>query len=145
MLAERTAALRGICGAGRALSTALEDHLPELPDYVMRLTELGEATGSLSKALTDAADRMEYEQAMRAEIRSALTYPAFLASVGGGIVLLMFFFVVPRFANLLGENIDKAPWISRVVISTGSGCKATPRRRFWRRARSLRESWSCSQ
>ncbi len=119
LLAERTSALKRDLRAGQPLSQGMAEHLPELPAYVFRLCELGEATGSLSKALTDAADRMEQEQTMRAEIRSALTYPTFLATVGGGIVLLMFFFVVPRFAALLGDNIDKAPWMSRVVISTG--------------------------
>ena len=119
LLAKRTLAVKRDLRAGRDLSDGLEAHIPELPNYVFRLAELGEATGSLSKSLNDAADRMDYEVAMAAEIRSALTYPAFLATVGGGIVILMFVFVVPRFATLLGDNIDQAPWISRNVIGLG--------------------------
>lgn len=120
LLSERTAALKRDLRSGRRFSAAIESHLPELPPYVARLAELGEATGALSKALTDAAERMEHEETMRSEVRSALTYPTFLATVGGGIVLLMFFFVVPRFADLLGENISKAPLFSRVVIEAGA-------------------------
>lgn len=118
-LAGRTQAIRRDLRAGRKLSDALAEHIPEFPDYVVRLAELGEATGSLDKALNDAAGRMEYEQTMQSEIRSALTYPAFLATVGGLIVILMFIFVVPRFAALLGDNIAEAPWLSRVVIGFG--------------------------
>ncbi len=119
VLARRAQAVKRDLRAGRDLSDALEKHIPELPEYVFRLAELGEATGALSKALNDAADRMEYEVSMQAEIRSALTYPTFLAFVGGGIVVLMFVFVVPRFAALLGDNIMQAPWLSRQVIGFG--------------------------
>lgn len=124
MLSERTAALKRELRAGRRFSAALESHLPELPPYVARLAELGEATGALAKALTDAAERMEHEETMRSEVRSALTYPTFLATVGGAIVLLMFFFVVPRFADLLGDNISRAPWYSRIVLETGAWFRA---------------------
>ncbi len=119
VLARRAQTVKRDLRAGRDLSDALEKHIPELPEYVFRLAELGEATGALSKSLNDAADRMEYEVAMQAEIRSALTYPTFLAVVGGGIVVLMFVFVVPRFASLLGDNIMQAPWLSRQVIGFG--------------------------
>ncbi len=119
LLSERTSLVKRDLRAGRRMSLAIETHLPELPAYVARLAELGEATGSLSKALTDAADRMAYEEAMRSEVRSALTYPTFLATVGGLIVLLMFYFVVPRFGTLLGENLGAAPAFSRAVIEAG--------------------------
>jgi len=119
LLSERTKRLKQDLRAGQRFSEALKTHLPELPGYVARLAELGEATGALAKALSDAADRMEYEETMRAEIRSALTYPTFLATVGGLIVLLLFYFVVPRFATLLGDNISSAPAISQAVINSG--------------------------
>lgn len=119
VLASRTREIKGDLRAGKRLSDAMELHLPELPDYVVKLAELGEMTGSLPKALTDAADRLDYEETLQSEMRSALSYPAFLASVGGLIVLLMFLFVVPRFSTLLGDRISNAPWLSRVVISSG--------------------------
>lgn len=119
VLAKRTQMVTRDLRAGLDLSAALEARIPELPIYVFRLAELGEATGALSKALTDAAERMEYEVTMSTEVRSALTYPAFLATVGSAIVLLMFVFVVPRFAELLGDNITNAPWISQRVIGSG--------------------------
>ncbi|MEM8770373.1 MAG: type II secretion system F family protein [Pseudomonadota bacterium] len=124
LLAQRTQTIKRDLRAGKELSEALETHIPELPSYVCRLAELGQATGTLSKTLTDAADRLEYENDMRAEIRSALTYPTFLATVGTGIVMLMFIFVVPRFASLLGDNIDQAPWLSRNVIGFGVWAQA---------------------
>ena len=118
-LAQQTQKMKRDLRAGQEFSAALERHLPEFPVYVFRLAELGEATGAMAKALNDAADRMEYEMTVSAEIRSALTYPAFLAGVGSVIVIAMFIFVVPRFADLLGDNITEAPWISQRVIGLG--------------------------
>ncbi len=109
--------------SGERLSNAMEKHLPNLPRYVPRLAELGEATGQSAKALTDAAQRMEFEDAMRAEIKTALSYPMFLAIVGTGIVFLLFLFVVPRFGTLIGDNRDNLPAISKLVIGAGTNLK----------------------
>jgi len=107
---------------GKRLSQALQNHLPELPHYVARWAQLGEETGQAGKALSDAAERMEYENALQSEIRTALSYPVFLAVIGGIIVLLLFIFVVPRFDAMIPDK-DKLPFISRLVIGTGVGLK----------------------
>jgi len=109
--------------SGERLSSSIERHLPSLPRFVARLAELGESTGQSAKALTDAANRMEYEESMRTEIRSALSYPTFLMVVGGAIVFLLFLFVVPRFDTLIGNNRENLPVISKLVIGIGSGLK----------------------
>ncbi|PHS29130.1 MAG: hypothetical protein COA85_02040 [Robiginitomaculum sp.] len=118
-LAKCANAIRSDLRAGQRLSESLETHMQDLPRYVPRLAELGEATGTLAKALADAAERMEFEDSMRSEIRGALSYPLFLASVGGLIVILMFLFVVPRFDALIGNHRDNLPAISKIVIATG--------------------------
>ncbi len=118
-LAKCADAIRSDLRAGQRLSESLETHMQDLPRYVPRLAELGEATGTLAKALADASERMEFEDSMRSEIRGALSYPLFLAGVGGLIVILMFLFVVPRFDALIGNHRDNLPAISKVVIATG--------------------------
>lgn len=119
-LAKASDNIRKDLRAGNRLSTAIETHLPMLPRYVPRLAELGEATGQSAKALSDAADRLEFEDNIRNEIRTALSYPTFLASVGTLIVFLMFLFVVPRFGALISDDSDNLPVLSRIVINTGT-------------------------
>ena len=119
VLSDRNQAVISDLRSGSRLSESLATRFPEFPVYVLRLADLGESTGALSKALGDAADRLEYEEAVATEFRSALTYPAFLLCAGGAIIILMFAFVVPRFAGLLGDSLDRAPWISRQVIGLG--------------------------
>ena len=122
-LARASNAIRKDLRSGERLSNAMEKHLPALPRYVSRLAELGEATGQSAKALTDAAERMEFEDAMRAEIRTALSYPMFLGVVGTAIVFLLFLFVVPRFGALIGDNNENLPAISKLVIGAGTNLK----------------------
>jgi len=122
-LAEASEAIRKDLRSGERLSSAIEKHLPALPRYVPRLAELGESTGQSAKALSDAAERMEYEESMRSEIRTALSYPMFLMVIGGVIVFLLFLFVVPRFDALIGNNRDNLPTISKVVMGVGAGLK----------------------
>ncbi len=122
-LAQASTAIRKDLRAGTRLSVAMSTHLPQLPRYVPRLAELGEATGQSAKALTDAADRMEYEDEMRSEISTALAYPMFLAVVGGVITFLMFLFIVPRFDQMLAGNRDNLPLMSKAVIGAGVGLK----------------------
>jgi type II secretory pathway component PulF len=118
-LAKASDAIRRDLRAGKRLSAAMGTHLPQLPRYVPRLAELGEATGKSAKALTDAADRLEFEDDMREEIRTALSYPMFLVTFGTLLVFLLFLFIVPKFAALIGENTDNLPAVSKLVIGAG--------------------------
>lgn len=122
-LSEASKRIRKNLRAGERLSVTMEKHLPNLPRYVPRLAELGEATGQSAKALTDAAERMEYDDAMRSEVRTALSYPLFLASIGSLIVFLLFLFVVPRFDSIIAGNRENLPLMSRLVIAGGVGLK----------------------
>lgn len=102
--------------AGGKFSAALEKEFSDLPPYVIRLAELGETTGQLGPTLVEAAELMEYEARAASEIRSALTYPLFLLITGTLIVLGMFVFVVPRFAQLIDGAEADVPAISKAVI-----------------------------
>ena len=104
---------------GERLSAGLREHFAELPDYVISLTALGEATGQLPRTLSDAADRMDADAALASELRSALSYPVVLASVGAFIILGMFIFVIPRFGSLVERSGAEIPAMSRLVIDSG--------------------------
>ena len=103
---------------GQAFSTALEATGLPLPRYVATVVRSGEKSGLLGRALHDVVEQMEYDQTVRSEIRQALTYPAVLVCAGLGAVVMMFTFVVPKFAALL-KRADDLPWLASAVLNTG--------------------------
>src|SRR5690606_25993983 len=107
---------------GLSFSEALEGSRLPLPPYVPILVRSGEKSGRLGSALQDAVGQMEYDQQVRTEIRQALTYPAVLVAAGLGAVLMMFTFVVPRFASLL-DRADDLPWLGWAVLTTGMAAR----------------------
>jgi len=103
---------------GQAFSQALLATGLPLPAYVHTLVQSGERSGQLGKALHDAVAQMEYDLQVRGEIRQALTYPAVLVAAGIGAVVMMFTFVVPKFAALL-DRAEDLPWLGWAVLNTG--------------------------
>lgn len=115
------AAFEGIAKAlrqGQSFSSALEASGLPFPRYVVTVVRSGEKSGLLGRALHDVVAQMEYDQAVRSEVRQALTYPAVLVCAGLGAVVMMFTFVVPKFATLL-KRADDLPWLAWAVLSTG--------------------------
>ena len=103
---------------GQSFSDALAAVDLPLPPYFLTLIRAGEQAGLLAQSLADGVAQMEYDDQVRGEIRQALTYPAVLMLAGLGAVVLMFTFVVPRFATLLNRGAE-LPWLAWVVLSSG--------------------------
>ena len=111
---------------GQAFSQALAATGLPLPRYVDTLVRSGEKAGLLARALGDAAAQMDYDRTVRGEMRQALTYPAVLVLAGIGAVVMMFTYVVPKFAVLL-KRAQELPWLAAAVLNTGMFA----RENFW--------------
>jgi general secretion pathway protein F len=105
---------------GRPLTEALRSALPSLPAYVFQLVAAGVETGELGAALRDAANQMEYEDRLRQDMRTALTYPTILVVSGLAAVLFIFTAVVPRFSVMFSGRFGELPALSRVVLGMGN-------------------------
>ncbi len=103
---------------GESFSDSLvRSHLP-VPDYFLQLTRAGEMTGRLAESISDGVRQMEYEYGLQSEMRNALIYPSILVISGVLAVLLIFLFVVPKFASLLQKS-DQLPWLAWAVLAGG--------------------------
>lgn len=103
---------------GQSFSDALAGTDLPLPAYFGILVRAGEQSGLLAQALADGVAQLEYDHQVRGEIRQALTYPAVLVAAGLGAVILMFTFVVPKFASLLERGAD-LPLLASAVLHGG--------------------------
>lgn len=110
--------LKSIRG-GSTFSEALATSGLKLPEFVLQLVRAGESTGKLAAAMRAASSHLEAELQFAQEARNALLYPMVL--VGSGILatLVMFVFVVPRFAAVLDNPKADLPWISKLVLGLG--------------------------
>jgi general secretion pathway protein F len=106
-LRDAAAALR----RGEPLSRAFAESFPSYPAYVHALVRAGEASGRLPVVLAEAADQVAFEDQVRREVGSALTYPLFMVAAGLLAMIFLLIVVVPRFAAMVGDlsSIDPFP------------------------------------
>lgn len=104
--------------SGESFSKAITESSLPFPDYVSHLVSAGELSGELAVALRNASEQMNYDQAVKNEIKGALTYPAVLILSGLAAMLIIFFAVVPKFSHMLDSNTE-LPTLAWVVLSAG--------------------------
>jgi len=89
--------------SGLSLSDSLASVPHVFPRYSVPMVRLGEANGELRAALVSVADRMEEELQLQNEVKSALTYPAFLIVISVAVLLFLFLVVIPKFGSMVGD------------------------------------------
>lgn len=111
--------------SGESFSSAIAKSKMPFPDYVQFLVKAGEASGQLAQALRNASEQLNYEQTIKNDMRSALTYPVVLVASGIGAMLIIFFAVVPQFSHLLNEN-KELPTLAWLVLTAGKHANENP-------------------
>jgi general secretion pathway protein F len=109
---------------GERLSEAFGAHMQGYPRYVEALISVGEASGRLDQVLEDGARQLAFEDRIRKDITTAMTYPAFLLTAGAGAVGFLFYEVVPRFAAMIGDSRDNLTGLAAAVIGGGEFFRA---------------------
>lgn len=90
--------------SGSSLSLAIDSQPDVFPFYVASMLKLGEANGNISEALFNIADRLEREEKLISEVKSALTYPMFLLIVCVSVIFFLFTYVIPNFKSMINED-----------------------------------------
>lgn len=102
--------------SGESLSLALSKHPEVFGNIYVSLVRSGEAAGKVGESLNYLADQLEKDYDLRARVRSALTYPAFVFSALIIVGILMFKFVLPKLVSVLKEQNAELPLISVMLI-----------------------------
>lgn len=104
---------------GKSFSQALGQMSAVFPPLYVALVQSSEKTGAVGEALSRYVSYRQRMDEVKQKIISASIYPLLLLVVGGGVVLFLMGYVVPRFSLVfegLGSNL---PWLSQVLMSTG--------------------------
>ena len=102
---------------GQTLSSALAKFPDVFPPLYVSLVNSGEVSGALDTILERLADQAERDEVLRAKVRAAFTYPAFVAVVGCGTVIFLMTFVMPRLSQLLGGLGERLPLPTRLLLT----------------------------
>ncbi len=101
---------------GTAFYIALRDHPKFFNDLYINMVRAGESSGNLDSVLTRLTEFLDAQIALRGKITAAFVYPAIMSLVGGGIVIFLMTFVVPKVTKLF-QNQDKAlPFVTEALI-----------------------------
>jgi len=106
--------------AGESLSSALQEHDDALAPHLRAVLAAGERSGELATAFDEVRRYLEWTKRLRSQIRQASLYPIFVAVAVFSFIVLLFSFVVPRFARILGELGLGLPWPTQLVMALGN-------------------------
>jgi len=108
---------------GVSLSEAMKVH-PECFDAVcLSLVDVGESGGMLPQMLKRISVLTRKRLQVRSSVIGAMIYPILLLAVAGGVLGLMFVFVIPRFAELFKTLDVPLPGSTKALIAIGSFCR----------------------
>ena len=104
---------------GKSFSQALASFPETFPELFVALIQSSERTGDVGNALSRYVAYRSRIDIVRQKIVSASVYPALLFTVGGGVLLFLLGYVVPRFSVVFEDLGTDLPWLSRVLLSIG--------------------------
>jgi type IV pilus assembly protein PilC len=96
-------AIRRDVETGTSLSTAFGKHPAQFNSLYCNLVAAGEAAGILDALLDRLAVYMEKTEAMKAKVKSALTYPAAVLAVALAVVGIIMIVVIPAFQGVFSS------------------------------------------
>lgn len=103
--------------AGHTMSHACSRFPRVFPTVYVNMVSMGEQVGQLDQSLDRLALWLEKDDALRQRIISALTYPALILSVAGGLTLMLFYTVLPGFLQIFREMNIPLPVVTRIVMA----------------------------
>ncbi len=118
-VAELLGRIRNEVRGGTSLSRALESQRSVFSRFYVNMVRAGEAGGSLPNVLLRLAEYMERSKALRDNVTSSLTYPAFLAVVSLAAVFILLGVVVPRFKPIFAGAGKAVPLMTQAVLFAG--------------------------
>jgi type II secretory pathway component PulF len=108
---------------GHSFTAALERYPQNFPALYISMVRAGEAGGILAQVLKKLAQYQEEEIALRRFVVSSLTYPALIMGASSLAVVYFVGDVIPKFQGILEGMGQELPFITKVVMSVGTGFK----------------------
>jgi type II secretory pathway component PulF len=107
--------LRDRVSSGITLTEAMQEQ-PEMFDLLcVRMTEVGESTGTLDQTLRHWSEYKERAIQFRDRVTTALTYPIFVLLTGIVVTIFLMTFVLPMLLESLLDSGRPLPWPTQIA------------------------------
>lgn len=104
---------------GQTFSGALAKYPDEFPALLRALVQAAEKTSNLPQAIEKFLEYAQQAHLIKRKISNAALYPSLLLLVGGGVLLFLLMYVIPRFAGVYEGLQGDLPWLSEVLLWWG--------------------------
>ncbi len=95
--------ISGDVRSGSDLSDALGKHKKIFPEIYVNMVRAGEASGQIDVILQRLAEYQEASEALKREIKSAMTYPVVSIVMVLGITIFLLVFIIPKFKKMFAD------------------------------------------
>jgi general secretion pathway protein F len=109
---------------GSSLAKALGDYPKIFDNVYVNMVDAGETSGTLEVVLLKLADFTEGQLKLRNKIKGAMTYPIIMMIAGGGMIGIIFIFVIPKITKIFISMKKTLPlqtqlciWFSNFLIN----------------------------
>lgn len=106
--------------SGIDLSEAMLEHPDIFPDIYCNMIAAGEASGQLEGILGRLAEYQEASEALKREIKSAMTYPVMSLVMVGGITVFLLVGIIPKFQDMFNDMNQALPAVTLFVLFVSS-------------------------
>src|SRR5471032_2850718 len=104
---------------GQRFSAVLAEQPELFPPLYVGIVKAAEGTSDLPQSLSRFIDYQQRIDVVRARLVSAAIYPCILLLVGGGVIMFLIGYVVPRFAEVYQGAGRNLPWLSQQMLNWG--------------------------
>ncbi len=111
---------------GQSLSGAMRNANGVFPPLVADMVRVAEEGGRLDLALQSAASYLKRSADLRQRVKNAMMYPCVMLGVSFVTVLVLVFFVIPRFATIFTKSNVKIPATTQALISMSTAVQSNP-------------------
>lgn len=95
--------IRGRISEGAQLHEAMQAYPEIFNELTISIVRAGTEGAFLEESLQQTAEFLERQEELRAKVRGAMAYPAFLAGAGSIVTLVLIIFFVPKFSDLFAQ------------------------------------------
>jgi type IV pilus assembly protein PilC len=111
------AQVRGDIEAGQSLSASIAQHRDVFPPLMINMIRAGEIGGFLEESLGSVATNFESEVKLRAQVKSAMTYPVIVFIMAIAATLGMLIFIVPIFKQMFADLGGDLPAMTQTLVT----------------------------